>query len=49
MFNQYFVYIIKCNDGSYYTGVTNDVDRRFQEHQQGVNVSCYTLNVGLYN
>ncbi|GAA4909708.1 GIY-YIG nuclease family protein [Mucilaginibacter defluvii] len=43
MFHQYFVYIIRCNDGSYYTGVTNDIDRRFQEHQQGIIVHCYTF------
>ena len=30
-----FVYILKCSDGSYYTGVTNDPERRFAEHQQG--------------
>ena len=38
----YFVYILKCNDGSYYTGVTNDIDRRFYEHQNGENTRCYT-------
>jgi putative endonuclease len=26
------VYIIRCNDGSLYTGVSTDVDRRFREH-----------------
>ena len=29
----YFVYIIKCGDGSLYTGVTTDVKRRFKEHK----------------
>lgn len=26
------VYIIRCNDGSLYTGVSTDVERRFREH-----------------
>ncbi len=31
----YFVYIIKCKDGSLYTGITTNVDRRFVEHSEG--------------
>lgn len=31
----WFVYIIKCADGSLYTGVATDVDRRFAEHEAG--------------
>jgi len=31
----YFVYIIKCKDGSFYTGITTDVVRRFGEHKNG--------------
>lgn len=26
------VYILRCNDGSLYTGITSDVERRLQEH-----------------
>jgi len=26
------VYIILCSDNSLYTGISNDVERRFQEH-----------------
>ena len=40
--HQYYVYILLCNDNSYYTGVTNDLDRRMYEHDQGVNPGCYT-------
>ncbi len=29
----WFVYILKCEDGSFYTGSTNDPDRRFLEHK----------------
>jgi putative endonuclease len=32
----YFVYLLECGDGSLYTGITTDVDRRFLEHQNGV-------------
>lgn len=28
----YFVYIIRCRDGSLYTGITTDPVRRFREH-----------------
>ena len=31
----YFVYILKCNDGSLYTGITTDVEKRFREHANG--------------
>lgn len=30
-----WVYILKCSDGSYYTGVTNNLNRRLTEHQSG--------------
>jgi len=29
----YFVYLLKCADGSIYTGITTDVSRRFAEHK----------------
>ena len=29
------VYILKCSNGRFYTGSTDDVDRRIQEHQRG--------------
>ncbi len=31
----YFVYIIKCNDNKFYTGVTSDLNRRYLEHKYG--------------
>ncbi len=37
-----YVYILNCSDSSYYTGVTNDINRRLEEHQQGINKTCYT-------
>jgi predicted GIY-YIG superfamily endonuclease len=31
----FWVYILKCADGSYYTGHTDDLDKRMAEHQAG--------------
>ena len=31
----YLVYIIECGDTSLYTGVTNDLERRFKQHKEG--------------
>jgi putative endonuclease len=39
---RYYVYILRCFDGTFYAGVTNDVDRRFGEHCEGVDPDCYT-------
>ncbi|MGB5819784.1 MAG: GIY-YIG nuclease family protein [Saonia sp.] len=30
-----YVYILKCSDGSYYTGSTKDLVLRLNEHQEG--------------
>ena len=38
----YHVYILLCSDNSYYTGITNDIERRLIEHQSGENTNCYT-------
>ena len=37
-----FVYIIECNDGTFYVGVTNDLERRFAEHRDGADPGSYT-------
>ncbi len=31
----WFVYILECSDGTLYTGITNDVTRRLQQHNDG--------------
>ena len=31
-----WVYILQCNDGSYYTGYAMDLEKRWAEHQTGV-------------
>ena len=40
----YYVYILICNDDTYYTGVTNDLERRFNEHQEGTIPDSYTFS-----
>lgn len=41
----YFTYIIRCKDGSLYTGYTSDIKRRVSEHKNGIN-SKYTKAKG---
>ena len=31
----WYVYLLRCGDGSLYTGVTNDLSRRLAAHQAG--------------
>jgi len=38
----YFVYIVECSDGLYYTGVTNNLEERLWQHNEGVNPDCFT-------
>lgn len=32
---RHYVYTLKCRDGTYYTGYTNDLERRIKAHQNG--------------
>ena len=41
--HHYYVYILECSDKSYYTGVTNNLERRLWEHETGFNAKCYTF------
>jgi len=43
MYKTYWAYIVKCNDKSYYTGVTNDIERRIWEHNNDQNKRHYTF------
>lgn len=31
----WFLYILECDDGSFYTGITKDIDRRLKAHKDG--------------
>ena len=35
MENTWYLYILRCKDGTLYTGITTDVEKRFQTHQSG--------------
>lgn len=37
--NPVTLYILECNDGSYYTGITKDLNRRLLEHKTKPKVS----------
>ncbi|MES2134189.1 MAG: GIY-YIG nuclease family protein [Bacteroidota bacterium] len=39
-----YVYIVKCNDGKYYTGVTNNIEKRIIQHNEGINNESYTYS-----
>jgi putative endonuclease len=32
---EWCVYVLRCGDGSFYTGMTNDLSRRLEEHRAG--------------
>ena len=38
----YYVYILQCNDHSFYTGHTDDLDKRLAQHTQAHFNNCYT-------
>lgn len=31
----YFVYMLRCGDGSYYTGYTTNIEERLKAHREG--------------
>jgi len=32
----YYVYVLLCEDGSYYTGYARDIDLRVRQHMRGI-------------
>ena len=38
----YFVYLVQCSDGTFYTGITTDVQRRVTEHNETPKGAKYT-------
>ena len=34
--DMYYVYLIQCEGGSIYTGITTDLERRFKEHSDKI-------------
>ena len=39
---QSYVYILKCSDNTYYTGITSNIKNRIIEHQSGFHKESYT-------
>ncbi|MBI2414592.1 GIY-YIG nuclease family protein [candidate division WWE3 bacterium] len=39
----YFVYILKCNDGTYYCGYTTNLEKRIKSHNTSKIGARYTL------
>ena len=42
MIMSYYVYILKCSDDTLYTGITTDVKRRVEEHNNSDKGAKYT-------
>ena len=38
---RWYLYVLKCSDGTLYTGITNDPSRRLEQHNAGI-ASRYT-------
>lgn len=41
---EFCVYILQCSDGSYYTGLSSNIEQRLLEHKTGKFPDCYTFN-----
>ncbi|MGG8495254.1 GIY-YIG nuclease family protein [Tenacibaculum sp. TC6] len=39
---KYYVYILKCADNTYYTGVSSNLEKRIFEHTNGLKKGSYT-------
>ena len=42
MESSYYVYMVECSDGTYYTGITTDIKRRIEEHNTSEKGAKYT-------
>jgi len=42
MVKRLYVYILLCTDNSYYVGVTNNLENRMKQHNEGDNITSYT-------
>lgn len=38
----FYVYMLRCSDGSYYIGHTDNIEARISQHKQGLIKNCYT-------
>jgi putative endonuclease len=40
--NTWYVYMVQCSDGTLYTGITNDLEKRIAAHNSGKDGARYT-------
>lgn len=38
----FYLYILKCQNGKYYTGTTNNIQKRLKQHQSKLNGAKFT-------
>ena len=38
----WFLYVVQCSDGTLYTGITTDIERRIREHNESKRGAKYT-------
>jgi len=41
----FYVYILRCSNGTYYTGTTSNLTLRISQHMAGSNPKAYTYNL----
>lgn len=41
---QWYLYLLECEGGSYYAGITTDLEARFQAHQSGLGAKYTRAN-----
>jgi putative endonuclease len=39
-----YVYILRCSDGSYYAGITNNMELRLKQHNSEIMIESYTYS-----
>jgi predicted GIY-YIG superfamily endonuclease len=44
MSKPFWMYILKCADGSFYTGHTDDLEKRLGQHDEAMFPDCYTVD-----
>lgn len=44
----WYLYLLQCRNGSYYAGITNDLERRFQAHVRGTGARYTRANPPLH-
>uniref|UniRef100_UPI00404A0C28 GIY-YIG nuclease family protein n=2 Tax=Gelidibacter sp. TaxID=2018083 RepID=UPI00404A0C28 len=40
----YYVYMLECSDGSFYVGISSNIEKRLDIHNSGINRDSYTYS-----